>query len=49
MIYIPGSVTLIHEDAFDFRGPLTVIYGVSGTAAEEFAELNGITFIAVNN
>ena len=49
MIYIPASVTLIHEDAFDFCGPLTVIYGESDTLAEEFAELNGITFIAVNN
>lgn len=45
-IFVPDSVTRIAENAFD-NG--VAIYGGSGTAAEIFANQNGLTFIPVTD
>ena len=47
-ITIPASVEYI-RDAFGEVYDLEVIYGYSGSAAEEYAEEMGVTFIAIDN
>jgi len=42
-IYIPASVTFIAKDAFQPL-QLQTVYGTPGTAAQQFAKENGITF-----
>lgn len=47
MIYIPESVTYINGSAF-MHCPNLVIYGTSGSYAEQYAEENNIKFMAEN-
>ena len=49
-VYVPASVTEIEEGAFGYReydNKLSnfTIYGIKGTAAEEYANSNGFTFV----
>ena len=44
-ISIPKGVTDIADDAFEGCTSLNKIYGYSGSVAEEFAKVNGYTFI----
>ena len=53
-IIIPATVETIEEKAFGYSSSDTLIsgykiYGVTGTAAEEYALKNGITFVDINN
>lgn len=46
-VYVPQSVQYIDIDAFS--GNTSVIYGYSGTYAENFANENGFTFVDLND
>ena len=46
-IFIPSTVTKMEENIF-YNSPNVVIYGYSGSIAEEYAEQNEILFISVN-
>lgn len=46
-VYIPATVKSIDINAFS--GKTSVIYGYSGTFAEEFANDNGFTFVDLNS